>query len=250
VLSTRNHGGSGQQQLGVRWLFTPDRSGTYDCELRSWGKTPRGVSGTMTVVPGASTVLGVSGVEAEATEWRQSDDVYLCNDSPDDPGCNRSGTVLRREVTADGAARSIDVYAGVEASICANGYGECTAGTAGMGDFTIRTRLIATQVVGPGSSTVCPGAQAHVEDVTTPVPGAGRLNHTKIHVEMDAPVPVIARPGCSRTFVIRVLVDYVRTDAQQPDHGGLVEGMIPDGAASNPEALNRAYTSAYVLNNR
>jgi hypothetical protein len=250
VFSTRNHGGSGQQRQDVRWVFTPDRNGTYDCELRAWGRTPRGVSGTMTVVPGTGTRFRMSGVAPGATEWRQEPDVVLCWDDPDDPGCRRSETVLRREVTVEAGVRSLDVYAGVEASICTSGYVGCTPGTAGIGDFTIRTRLIATQVVRPGSSTMCPGAQPHDRTLTTAVPGAGRLNHFKIDVEIDHPVPVVVRPDCSPTFVVRVLVDYVKTNPERPNHGGLVEGRIDDVDPADPESLNRYYTSAYVLTNR
>lgn len=249
VFSTRNHGGTGTRRLGVRWLFTPDRSGTYDCELRGWGKTPRGVAGTLSIVDDDATVLSVSAVEPGAMEWREPNDAYLCNDEPADPACDRSAVVLYQEFTTDDTAQSIDVYAGVEASICASGYEACSSGTAGVGDFAIRTRLIATQLATPGTRTMCDGAEPHVTDLTTPVPGAGRLNHTKIHLEMDHPVPIVGGSGCSRTFAIRVLVDYVLTNPEGPNHGGLVEGLIPDGDPANPEALNRSYTSAMALNN-
>lgn len=251
VFSTRNHGSAVSEPaaIGVRWLFTPARSATYDCTLRGWGQAPSGSTGTMAIVDHENTRLSVSGVERGGREWRQAADVYLCNDVPDDPGCARSGRVLDGTFQADASARSVDVYAGVEASICSRGYKDCTAGTAGMGDFVIRTRLIATQLRAGTSSTLCPGAQAHTRDLRTPVAGAGELNHTKIHVDMGHAVPVVTSSACSRSFAIRVLVDYVRTNPAAPNHGGLVEGRIPDGSPSNPEALNRAYTSAMALNN-
>jgi hypothetical protein len=251
VFSTRNHGSdvSVPKAIGVRWLFTPDRSGTYDCTLRGWGQAPGSSTGTMTMVDHQNTVLSVSSVERGGREWRQSGDVYLCNDVPADPGCGRSGRVLDGTFQAAGSPRSIDVYAGVEASICAEGYKDCTDGTAGLGDFVIRTRLVATQLKAGTTSTLCPGAQAHTRDLTTHVPGAGELNHTKIHVDMGHAVPVVASSACSRTFAIRVLVDYVRTSAEAPNHGGLVEGRIPDGSPTDAEALNRYYTSAMALNN-
>ncbi|HEY8524193.1 MAG TPA: hypothetical protein VIL48_04465 [Acidimicrobiales bacterium] len=251
VMSTRNHGSdvSRSATLAVRWLFTPDRDGRYDCTLRAWGRTPGTTTGTVQVLDDVNTRLSVSAVEPGGREWRQDDDVYLCHDVPDDAGCARSGRVLSTTFQAAPGARSIDVYAGVEASICARGYAECTDGTAGMGDFTIRTRLIATQLRTGTTSSLCPGAQAHTRDLTTPVPGGGELNHTKIHIDMGHAVPVVTNPDCSRSFAIRVLVDYVRTNPDRPNHGGLVEGRIPDGNAGDPEALGRAYTSAMALNN-
>ncbi|MGH9031133.1 MAG: hypothetical protein ACRDZV_03320 [Acidimicrobiia bacterium] len=248
VMSTRNHGGTGQQSQAVRWLFTPDRDGIYDCEVRAWGKTPAGGSGTMTVVPGAGTELSVSGVEPGGREWRQEQSAYLCHDNPDDPGCSRSATVLDDVFEATDAARTIDVYAGVEASVCTSAYADCTSGTAGTRDFTIRTRLIATQLVGPDSRTLCDGAQPHVTDRTTAVPGGQRLNHVKVHLE-DTAVPVVQNSSCSPYFAIRVLVDYVRTHPPAINHGGLVEGRVPDSGTSNPENLNRYYTNAIATNN-
>jgi hypothetical protein len=38
-------------------------------------------------------------------------------------------------------------------------------------------------------------------------------------------------------------------DEVATDHGGLVEGRIPDGSPTDAEALNRYYTSAMALNN-
>jgi hypothetical protein len=38
-------------------------------------------------------------------------------------------------------------------------------------------------------------------------------------------------------------------DPDNPNHGGLVEGRIPDGLPTDPEALNRYYTSAMATNN-
>lgn len=40
----------------------------------------------------------------------------------DDPGCVRSAEVLRREVTVADTTTSLDVYAGIEASVCTTGY--------------------------------------------------------------------------------------------------------------------------------
>lgn len=248
TLSTRAHDGDGTQELAVRWLFTPDVSGTYDCALRSWGRVPSG-SGTMQVVPDEDTVLRVSDVQPFGVEWRQEADAYLCNDQPDDPGCARSAELLRREVTAAGGTTSLEVYAGIEASVCTTGYERCSPGTAGEGWFTVRTRLIATQVTGPGSRTMCDGAQAHIRDLTIQVPGDGELDHTKIHSEIEDPVPVVRGGNCSSTFVVRVIADYQRTNPETPNHGGVIEGAIPDDP-SDPDGVNRAYTSAYVLQNR
>jgi hypothetical protein len=42
----------------------------------------------------------------------------------------------------------------------------------------------------------------------------------------------------------------VRTNPEQPNHGGLVEGRIGDEPGStDPDELNRGYTSAYAANN-
>jgi hypothetical protein len=76
----------------------------------------------VTVVDHANTVLRISGVEDGATEWRQVADRYLCWDVPDDPGCERADLrVLDREFTAADGATSLDVYAGIEASVCTEG---------------------------------------------------------------------------------------------------------------------------------
>jgi hypothetical protein len=117
----------------------------------------------------------------------------------------------------------------------------------------VRARLIATQLRTPGTTTACPGTEASVAEVPrTMIPGAGELNHTKIHVAMPAPVPISTNPVCSRNFAIHVLVDYVRTNPNpgQHNHGGLVEGRIPDRPGStDPDELNRGYTNAYAANN-
>jgi hypothetical protein len=252
AFSTRNHGDpAGEPRaIAVRWLFEPDRSGTFDCEVRAWGQTKEGESGHMTIAEDQNTVLAATGVEDGAREWRQEADRYLCHDpASQDPVCGTATYVLGDEFRADGAARSIDVYAGVEASICAKDYKKCTDATAGEGDFVIRTRLHVTQLSDDGGTAPCDGARTWVRDRTTRVPGDRQLNHTKIHLFFDEPIPVVAGADCSRTFAIDVRADYVADDPANPNHGGLVEGRIPDGDAADPDALNRYYTSAMALNN-
>ncbi|MEO3755556.1 hypothetical protein [Streptomyces sp. B6B3] len=250
--STRNHGDPANEPeaIAVRWLFEPDRDGTYDCEVRGWGQTSKGTSGSMTIVPHQNTKLSVSGVEDGGREWVQDADRYLCNDpEAQDPVCGTATYVLRDEFQADADARSIDVYAGVEASICAREYKDCTDTTAGFGDFVVGTELSVTQLSNDGGTGPCDGAQTHVDELTTRVAGAGQLNHTKIHQAFDAPIPVVVNSDCSRTFAIGVRAEYLMDDPDNPNHGGLVEGRIPDGLPTDPEALNRYYTSAMATNN-
>jgi hypothetical protein len=257
VYSTRNHGTpiSAARAIAVRWMFTPDQDNIYDCELRGWGKAADSdPAARVTVADDPNTVLRVSGVEDGATEWRQDADEYLCWDVPDDPGCRRADVpVLAKEFRAADNATGIDVYAGVEASVCTGDYKNCgrVPGTAGSGDFTVRVRLIATQLLTAGTKTICPGTEAAVAELPrVAIPGAGELNHTKIHVSMPNPVPISTNPQCSRSFAIRVLVDYVRTNPEQPNHGGLVEGKIADKPGSgDPDELGRYYTSAMAANN-
>ncbi|SDR13778.1 hypothetical protein SAMN04489764_3658 [Thermostaphylospora chromogena] len=234
ALSSRNHeGGKGTKRaVSVLWLFTPPADGTYSCVL--WGlgggmiKSPKR---WLDVVEGApSTVLRVTNQdEIGAAEWYQTKDVYLCEKPSQAEECGTpTATVLRKQWTAHPEARSIDVFHGTQFS----------SSSGGRDPFVADVEFVVMQLNENGRSCVTPTT------VTNRVSIPGVVHHLKLNRRIDG-IPVHTGNGCTRNFVIKVDVKYVRThpEGMTPNRPGLVHGPV----RVNPPL--RPYSTAIAMNN-
>lgn len=234
VLSSRNHEGAengvpGQRSISVLWLFTPRAAGDYNCALwANGGHIDRSPKKWLEVAEGAGTVLRMQGApETGAVEWRQAADVHLRRDNPKTAAREDiSHAILHKRWTARPDARSIDVFAGPQAS----------SDSGGHDPFVLDTTVVVSQLDAEGNRCA-PYATTRRR---TAIPGL--LHHLKINMRRDG-IPVRTTGGCTRTFDIKVVGQYVLTrpiaTANRP---GLIHGKIPIPP-------DRFYSSAIAMNN-
>jgi hypothetical protein len=234
VLSSRNHEGAengvpGQRSISVLWLFTPRASGVYNCALwANGGHIDRSPKKWLEVIEGAGTVLRMQGTpETGAIEWRQATDVHLRRDNPKTEAREDiSHAILRKRWTARPGARSIDVFAGPQAS----------SDSGGHDPFVLDTTVVVSQLDAKGNQC----APNTTTRRRTAIPGL--LHHLKINIRRDN-IPIRTTRGCTRTFDIKVVGQYVLTrPSETANRPGLIHGKIPIPP-------DRFYSSAIAMNN-
>lgn len=221
VNTTMDHPGDDTVRVvAVRWLFTPPTTGEYRCSMNGFATTVDPAGKYLTVVGDDRTYLTMSPQPAfGGEEWRipAGHNPQVDYDRSATPVREDVAEVLDNTFTAGPDANGIAVRTGVEIS---------RVSTGGSSPFVARTTLRVTQLDAAGSACATTGTTSKTTTFT--------VHHIKVHHSLDMPIRTTG--GCTRTFAIETVVQYL----PHPDHPQVIRhgGMVEDGVYSSTIALN------------
>jgi hypothetical protein len=221
VNTTMDHpGDQSVRVVAVRWLFTPPATGVYRCSMNGFATQISPAGKYLTVVGDDRTDLTMSQEPSlGGAEWRipAGQNPRVDYDRPSTSAREDIARVLGGRFTARPGATGIAVRTGVEIS---------RVSTGGSSPFVARTTLRVTQLNAAGAA--CAPAATASKTTTFDV------HHIKVHHDVNAAIRTTA--GCTRTFAIETVVQYL----PHPDHPQVIRhgGMVEDGVYSNTVVLN------------
>jgi hypothetical protein len=221
VNTTMDHPGDRTVRIvAVRWLFTPPTTGEYRCSMNGFATAVDPAGKYLTVVGDDRTDLTMSQQPAlGGAEWRipAGTRPRVDYDRPGTTAREDIAEVLGSRFTARPDATGIAVRTGVEVS---------RVSTGGSSPFVARTTLRVTQLNAAGAACTTAATTSKTTTFT--------VHHIKVHHDLN--VPIRTTGGCTRTFAIKTVVQYL----PHPDHPQVIRhgGLVEDGVYSNTIALN------------